>query len=38
MQNNQKIDVHGLSIQGQKHEKNQDHFAIATLNKSMRLH
>lgn len=34
----QKLDVHGLSIPGTDHKKNHDHFAIATLNKSMRLH
>lgn len=33
-----KLDVHGLSIPGTDHRKNHDHFAIATLNKSMRLH
>lgn len=38
MKKAQKIDVHGLSIPGVTHEKNHDHFAIATLNKSMRLH
>lgn len=38
MQNAQRIDVHGQSIRGKTHDKNHDHFAIATLNKSMRLH
>lgn len=34
----QKIDVHGLSVPGDGRDKNHDHFAIATLSKSMRLH
>ncbi|MFT5289164.1 MAG: serine/threonine protein phosphatase PrpC [Planctomycetota bacterium] len=38
MQTNQRVDVHGLSLRGREHDKNHDHFAIATLNKSMRLH
>ena len=38
MQSSQKIDVHGLSIPGNGHETNHDHFAIATLSKSLRLH
>ena len=38
MQTPQRIDVHGLSVQGDRHRNNHDHFAIATLNKSMRLH
>ncbi|MFT7670434.1 MAG: serine/threonine protein phosphatase PrpC [Planctomycetota bacterium] len=32
------IDVHGVSRRGATHTKNHDHFAIATLSKSMRLH
>jgi len=38
MQYYQKLDVHGLSLKGEEHDANHDHFAIATLNKSMRLH
>ncbi len=34
----QQIDVHGLSVPGDGRDKNHDHFAIATLSKSMRLH
>ena len=33
-----KIDVHGLTIRGEEHARNHDHFAVAALNKSMRLH
>lgn len=35
---NTRIDVHGMSLRGREHRRNQDHFAIATLSKSMRLH
>lgn len=35
---NHRIDVHGESRPGRIHEKNHDHFAIATLNKSVRMH
>ncbi len=38
MKTTQRIDVHGLSIRGDGHRKNHDHFAIASLSKSMRLH
>jgi protein phosphatase len=33
-----RIDVHGRTLRGREHDRNQDHFAIATLNKSMRVH
>ena len=38
MKNSRYLDVYGLSVRGSAHNKNHDHFAIATLNKSMRLH
>jgi protein phosphatase len=38
MQIPQKLDVHGLSVRGDGHERNHDHFAIATLSKSLKLH
>jgi len=38
MQTSKRIDVHGLSVRGDEHERNHDHFAIASLNKSLRLH
>lgn len=38
MRNLGHIDVHGVSIRGSAHEENHDHFAIAALHKSMRLH
>mgnify|MGYP003633479155 FL=1 len=34
----QRIESHGLSRRGRAHDDNQDHYAIATLNKSLRLH
>lgn len=34
----QKLDVRGLSLRGSHHTRNGDRFAVATLNKSMRLH
>jgi serine/threonine protein phosphatase PrpC len=33
-----RIDVHGLSIRGTERERSRDHFAIAELAKSMKLH
>lgn len=32
------IDVYGLSLSGRSHDDNHDHFAIATLSKSIRVH
>ena len=32
------LDVHGMTLKGASHAKNHDHFAIATLKKSVRLH
>jgi len=33
-----KFDVHGSTVRGRENDRNHDHFAIATLNKSMRVH
>jgi protein phosphatase len=38
MKQAQRIDVHGLSIQADGPGGGRDHFAVGTLNKSMRLH
>ena len=38
MQTSGHIDVHGVSRRGANHAKNHDHFAVATLSKSIRLH
>ena len=38
MHDQQQLDVYGLSLRGRAHEQNHDHFAIATLAKSIKLH